>query len=115
VDWEHHDFTPRHMHADLLSVVLGPIADGEPQLNVSCWPIDPDQWQDANVHDGRQDKFLVDWLGLDQVAWGYALHKASRRTRDRRFSRLVSEIARELEQTGELHQPELNAIAERVP
>src|SRR5918911_3596917 len=53
-DWTNHDFTPYTMREQLISVLLGAIADGEPQIDVTCWPLDPSEWKDGNSADADQ-------------------------------------------------------------
>lgn len=114
-DWHNHDFTPFTMREQLISVLLGAAADGEPQIDAACWPIDPEKWEPSHHADAEQAKFIAgEWLALDQVAWGQVVYKACERTKNKRFRRLVVEIARELEEQGELYQPELVAIDERT-
>jgi hypothetical protein len=116
-DWENHDLTPKTVTAQLVCVLAGPVFyGGEPQVDITCWPIAPHKWRaDGNVSDGEQAKVLVEWLKLDRISWGRVCHKVAERVEDRHFRRLVSEVARALQDVGELHQSDLHAIAERVP
>lgn len=112
-DWEHNDFTPDTMYALLISVLQGPLNDGQ---RVDAWPIDPDTWEDGSHKDGEQAEFIAQWLGFDAagVDWHYAIFRAQKLGRDRTFRRLVVEIAGALEDKEVLFQSELQQLTDAV-
>jgi hypothetical protein len=110
-DWESRDPDERTMRELLVSVLQGPISDGE--RRISDWPILPEQWKAGNRRDAEQAAFIAHYLGIDRAAdWGWFVFKAQRLGRTRRFRELVVAIASELERVEVLLRPELVHLTE---
>ena len=62
-DWRSHDHTERNLNEALIAILLGAIADGEPQVSAMHWPVDPDQWMPGNKSDAAQAR--PRWQSVD--------------------------------------------------
>jgi hypothetical protein len=107
MDWERHDPTPDVLREVLVSVLLGPLSNGE-LVDRWDWPVNVD------TSDGEQVRFLVNLLRLDQVGFLQIVFKAQRLGRDRTFRRLLVDISNALEHKEVLLQPELQAMTDAV-
>ena len=112
-DWEAHEPTEDVMREVLVSVLQGPIAEGE-VLEVWDWPINPDAVTPECRRDAEQAAFIVDLLHLDQVDFLQIAFKATQLGRDRTFRRLLVAISSALEDKELLFKDELQQLTDAV-
>jgi hypothetical protein len=112
-NWEDHDLSPHNMRELVVSVILGPLNDGD-ITDLTEWPPDFSRWSEHSEADAGQLCFLIDFLQLDQIAWLQLLTRAQRLARDSRFRQLTAAIAGPLEDRELLLKHELEEIATGV-
>ena len=113
-DWETHDINEHTMRRLLISVLLGPISEGERVYVHVAWPINPAEWQDGCQADAKQAAFITQWLGIGLADYIRYVYAADQRAKDLRFLRLVVAIAHELERSEVLMQPELERLTQET-
>jgi hypothetical protein len=113
MDWERHRLDQDTALEMMVGVLMGPLAEGDLKHDFT-WPIEPDEWQVAVRRDAEVARLLARYLALDHVGWTWVLYRARRRSKDRRFRRLVVAIAAALERKEILFKHELEALAQGV-